>query len=128
GMEPPDVRRAALTFAVLLSSLLPVLAARRAYRLRQRRTFLLGMGVGCVLLVGYLVVSLVDLVSLPHGWTEHAYASLVWTMSGYQWLHGVVLLSLALGALLLGTRGPSAEGWPRREAMAVVVLYWQFVL
>lgn len=128
GLPPPDPLRAAVPFAVLLTSVLPVWAARRAYRDRRRRTFFLGMGVGCVLLAGYLIVSLLDLVALPHRWHEHAYASLVWTIGGYQWLHGIILLLLALGVLLVGARRADAQAWPGREAMAVLVLYWLFVL
>lgn len=125
GIELPGLLRPGISLLVLVMSVVPLLWARIVHRDRHRATFRMVMVLGMALLVGYLGIAFFELRSLPYDWTGHVYGSLVWTLSGYQLLHVVALLLLALGVLMLGS---TQSGVPRDSAVSVVLLYWTFVV
>lgn len=129
GVSPPDLLGPAVSLLGLVWTLAPFWWARRAYRRERRRAFAMGLLLACLLLVGYIALAFFELVTLPYRWTEHVYASLVWTLSGYQLLHAFVLLFLALGVAFLGAKaGPRSDTLPREGAVSVLSLYWHFVV
>jgi cytochrome c oxidase subunit I+III len=131
GVPLPQLTSPAVAVALLALSFLLVWVAQRARRFGRRKGFRGAGFAACGLLAAYVAWSLRELSELPFTWFDHAYGSLVWTLSGYQLLHGFVLLSLGLGVLLLGKRherSPLEEDSSFDSAWGVLRLYWVFVV
>jgi cytochrome c oxidase subunit III len=125
GVSPPELSRPAISLALLVASLGPMIWARVLRKKRQVVPFHAAVLFGITLLVAYLGVSFFDLHALPYDWRFHVYGSLVWTLTGYQILHVIGLTLLALGVLFLAR---PAEALPRDAAVSVLLLYWSFVV
>lgn len=100
------------------------LAVRSAERRRMVgvRT---ALGVGVLMLAVYVSLSTHSLMSLRFDWTRQVYASLVWTINGYQYFHALSLLGLCLTMLGLGWHGRFSGA--NRAPLEAVLLYWTFV-
>lgn len=124
GVEPSALLRPSLALAALLASRTVVWAldgGRGASRARAR----LSWGAGMALVVAYAVTTAFDLALAPYRGSDHIYGSVVWTTSGYQLLHALVLLLLATWAAL--AEGRRASGRSSAVAASVTRLYWTFV-
>lgn len=138
GVPLPSLQSPAVAVALLVASAVLVSLAHRAKRSGRHARFRLAGWAACGVLAAYVAWSLGELRTLPYAWFDHAYGSLVWTLSGYQLLHGLVLLLLGVGVLGLGRRYeqaaalPSAAlpsaAQPSESAWSVVRLYWSFVV
>jgi heme/copper-type cytochrome/quinol oxidase subunit 3 len=125
GIEPPELVGPAISLSVLVGSVVPVVLARSFHRKDRRLAFLAGIGVGVSLLLVHGGLALYELFSLPFDWRVHVYGSLVWTIGGYQIFHVIALSLLAIGVAGLGA---PKRGLPRDAAVAVLILYWGFVV
>lgn len=122
----PDATWSAIGLALSVVSLAPVHLAERAARLGHlawMRVALLG---ALALEAGYVVTSALDAASRDHSWTSHAYGSIVWTISGYQAVHGLIAVCAA-GVFVALSFVRRFDG-ERRAPVQGLRLYWDFVV
>jgi heme/copper-type cytochrome/quinol oxidase subunit 3 len=126
GVKPPDLLLPTLNTLVLLASGVAVHLADKAARKGQQARLKGGLGAGVVLALVFLTVKVVEYAGVDYRWDSHAYGSIVWTITGFHFLHVItlVLKTLVVGALAL--RGY----WGAERFIGVQVngIYWQFVV
>jgi cytochrome c oxidase subunit I+III len=125
GVELPSLTAPSIALVLLLASVVPMALAERAARRDRGARPLLLLPAAALGALGYAALTVWELSTLPFRWHHHAYGSIVFTVSGYQVLHAIVILALA-AVLWVGWRrdGPSPRGRAGLEALA---LYWYFV-
>lgn len=125
GVEPPPLARETLNVGLLFAgALLLHWADRQRARGRPRR--LTGGLLGAIALLGLvLLLRWLQLRSLPMRWDDHAYGSLVWTLTGFHFLHvaSAILVTSSLAALAARGHWTEERGLPLR----VDRIYWLFV-
>lgn len=125
GAEPPPVLRGGLVLALLLAGSAALHWSNRALDRGAQGAFAAGLPL--ILLAGggaaWLLFGQFD--DFATRWDTHAYASLLWTVTGLQLAH----LFAALAAIaLLGVMALRRFFTPwRRIGVTVVSLYWHFV-
>jgi cytochrome c oxidase subunit III len=101
---PPGLVAATVNVALLVASLVPMVATRRWAR-RQDRLWT-GLGFAFMTLVGIVscVLRGLELAALNCRWDDHAYGSAVWLLVGMHAAHllGATLENLLLAAVIFG--------------------------
>ena len=125
GVRPPDLLWATVVLFVLpLSSVTMWWAGRGADRDRKTQ---LALGVTASVLLATLALGFrgLQFAAFDIRWDEHAYGSILWTITGFHFTHVV--------SAILGTAVVAVLGWmnyftPQRQLGVVVdTLYWYFV-
>lgn len=126
GIEPPELLLPTINTVILLACALPVYWSTRSIRRGNRTQFLLGLAVSIVLGSIFLYLKYVEYSDKGYNWSANAYASIVWTMTGFHIAHvtAVLLKSLAIGAV--GLEGFFDER--RHVAAEGNAIYWYFVI
>jgi cytochrome c oxidase subunit I+III len=133
GIARPDLWLPAIATALIVASAAPIGWARRSVpkvlgesegpstgmRLRK------AVPAGLLLVIAYLVLTLIDAADRPYRWSDHAYGSMVFTLTGYQILHVVALLGFGAVVLCMGWRHDM--GRRRGNAVEALWIYWAFV-
>lgn len=125
GMPVPDLLLPTLSLLVMLGSCVTMYLAGKAISRDRVRRFVV-MTFSSVLLAGVvLVLRSQQLQQLEFGWDQHVYGSLVWTISGFHFLH---VVSALIGTAVIGLLGVLGF-FDSRQKIGVVVdtLYWNFV-
>ncbi len=93
---------------------------------RGSRTILtLGTGASVLLACVVLVLRSVQLAQLDFRWDSHAYGSIVWTISGFHFVH---VVSAVVGTAVVTLLSWLGHFTPQRQLGVVVdTLYWYFV-
>lgn len=126
GIPEPDLFGPTLAQGLLLASVLPAwLGLRALARGGSARPLVLGLPVGLLLALGYLIQKGVEYAGRGVRWDAHAYASMDWTMSGYAGLHVAVVLLVGAVVWVLALRGHFSAA--RYTGVQAFVLYWAFV-
>lgn len=125
GVDPPDLLLPFINTGVLLASSLTVFWASKGIQKGDQRRLKIGLGGAVLLETVFFIIKLMMSGGIDYGWSDHAYASIFWTISR---LHtGHVLAAVLMGAVVavLAMRGYfTAE---RRLGVQVVNIYFQFV-
>jgi cytochrome c oxidase subunit III len=122
---PPDLSLAIPGTLILLASSVAVGWAQLGIEHGSKRRLVLGLGIGALLGVIFLVIQIFEWAQKPYGLTSTPYSSLYFTITGFHMAHvmvGVVMLS----ALALW----SALGMFNKVRFAHIhigALYWHFV-
>lgn len=126
GIEPPELLLPSINTAILLACALPVYWSTRSIRRGKRTQFLIGLAVAIALGSLFLYLKYVEYSDKGYNWSANAYASIVWTMTGFHIAHvtAVILKSLAIGAV--GLEGFFDER--RHVAAEGNAIYWYFVI
>jgi cytochrome c oxidase subunit 1/cytochrome c oxidase subunit I+III len=123
---PPDLRWGTLNTLVLLVSLLPNEAARRAAHRGDRVRSRLWLSVCLAFALVFLVVRGLEFASLNVSWYTNAYGSIVWLLMGLHTTHLITdTIDTTVLAVLLFT-GPF-EG-RRFVDISENAVYWYFVV
>lgn len=126
GISPPDLLLPSINAGVLAISSLPVWWADSGIRKGDVGRLKLGLGIGFVLGVVFLVLKYIEYSGNDYNWSTNAYGSIVWAITGFHSAHVVILLIKTLVVLTLAFRGYfSAE---RNIGVQVNGLYWHFVV
>jgi cytochrome c oxidase subunit I+III len=125
GIEPPPLALPALALALLLGSVVPVAMAERAARRGRLDAPTRLLPVAAAGVLGYGVLTTLELVRHPFRWWANAYGSVVFTISGYQVLHAIVLVLFGAAVWASWRRGVAARR--ERAALEALALYWYFV-
>ncbi|MBW3553616.1 MAG: cytochrome c oxidase subunit 3 [Gemmatimonadetes bacterium] len=124
-VRPPDLLLPLVNTGVLLTSTASIYWATRGIKKGDQRRLKIGLGIGVVLETVFFVIKLMVSGGIRHGFTDHAYASIFWTISR---LHtGHVLAAILMGSVaeILALRGYFTE--QRRVGVDAVNIYFQFV-
>lgn len=126
GFELPRLLRPTGSVVLLGAGGALVLLSNRAAARECVAHCRLALSAAILLAMAYLTLSSVELESLSYDWTRDVYASLVWTLSGYQYFHAVAAITLSAGVLALGWRGRFMGA--RRAPLQALALYWALVV
>nr|WP_298138909.1 cytochrome c oxidase subunit 3 [uncultured Pseudomonas sp.] len=125
GVEPPELLWPTLNLALLLLSCVTMWWAGRALSRDQRGKFTLGTAISVLLASLVLVSRWQQFQAFEVRWDENPYGSILWTISGFHFVHVVSAVIGTAVVVLLSLRG----FFTRKRQLAVVVdtLYWYFV-
>jgi heme/copper-type cytochrome/quinol oxidase subunit 3 len=127
GIEKPKLRMPLIMTALLLSSSAVLVYAERGFEKGQRIRYRIGTLITVLLGLGFLYVQLReyhDKLKTMHP-TEHAYASIFYTITGLHGTHVAFGLLVLLWALLRDLTGTTQPRYPL--AIKNASLYWHFV-
>jgi cytochrome c oxidase subunit III len=124
-LPPPDLFWPTVNVALLLASCATMWAAGRLISRDRVRPFVLAVAASVLLAALTLPLRWWQFGRLGFAWNEHAYGSIVWTITGFHFMHVVSAVIGTAIVALLGMRGFFSS----RQQIAVVVdtLYWYFV-
>jgi cytochrome c oxidase subunit I+III len=83
GIADPDVGRAILAAALVVTSGVAVRAALLRVRAADQRGFIAALGAALALAGGGAVVQFLDIARVGFGWTDHAYGSIFFLLAGF---------------------------------------------
>lgn len=126
GIAPPELLLPSINAGILLLSSLPVWWADHGIQKGDTRRLKLGLAVGFVMGVVFLVLKYIEYSGNDYTWSTNAYGSIVWTITGFHSAHVVVLLIKTLVVEVLAFRGYFSER--RNIGVQVNGLYWHFVV
>lgn len=124
-VDPTDLFLPLVNTGVLLASSATVFWATSGIKKGDQRRLKIGLGMAVCLETVFFVIKLMMSGGIEHGWSDHAYASIFWTISR---LHtGHVLAAILMGSVVevLALRGYFTR--ERRLGVDAVNIYFQFV-
>lgn len=128
---PPDVSPPGLALPLAelgcaVASLVPAHLSVRFARLGRAWSMRSALLLGALFMVAYATLGAIESDGRSFLWSSHAYGSIVWTLSGYQYFHvgAVALLAMGFVGLSFARRFDGAGRAPLQAAM----LYWDFVV
>ncbi len=125
GMPVPARTLPTLSLVLLLISCVTMYLAGQAINRNRVARFVVCTFASVGLAGGVLILRWMQFRELDFGWDQHVYGSLVWTISGFHFVH---VLSAALGTAVIGILGVRGYFHSRRRIGVVVdTLYWNFV-
>ena len=125
GVQPPDLLFATLVLLILPISSFTMGWAGKGADAGRKTQLALGVTASVLLACLALVVRSFQLMALDISWKDHAYGSIMWTITGFHFTHVV--------SAILGTAVVAVLAWrdyftPERQVGVVVdTLYWYFV-
>ena len=125
GIPLPEIPITALFSALLIGSSLPVWWAEQGIKRGNQGQLRIGLAIAWLMAAAFVGHSLYDYFALHFGWSDNAYASIFYAITGLHLAHVIVALILSLGV--------QAKAWGHRYdeqhhmTVEVVSLYWHFV-
>lgn len=124
-MPAPELFIPSLSLAILLTSCITMYLAGRTINKNYVWRFVLCTFTSVGLAVVVLVIRWQQFRELDFSWDDHVYGSLVWTISGFHFIH---VVSAAIGTAVIGLLGILGYFNSQRNVGVVVdTLYWNFV-
>ncbi|MGP0174196.1 cytochrome c oxidase subunit 3 [Pseudomonas sp. NCHU5208] len=125
GVAPPELLWSTLNLIMLLASCVTMWWAGNQLKQDRRRRFTLATATSVLLASLVLLSRWQQFHALDVRWDSSPYGSIVWTISGFHFLHVISAVIGTAVVVLLGLRG----FFTRQRQIAVVVdtLYWYFV-
>ncbi|HEV7265299.1 MAG TPA: cytochrome c oxidase subunit 3 [Falsiroseomonas sp.] len=125
GLEPPELVWSSVNLALLLTSSGTMWWAGQGINRGSTRILTLGMGLSVLLATIVLVLRWMQMASFEFRWDSHPYGSIVWTITGFHFVH---VLSAAVGTAVVTLLAWRGYFTPERQLGVVVdTLYWYFV-
>lgn len=125
GIPEPDLMLPIVNTGVLFASSIAVLWASGGAKKGDLKRLKIGFGIGIVLEVVFFGIKIMLETGGGHGWADHAYSSIYWTISRLHTAHVFAAILMASVAEILVFRGYFTG--ERRLGIQVVNIYWQFV-
>jgi cytochrome c oxidase subunit III len=126
GVDPPALLLPSVNTAILVVSSYFVHRADQGIRKGDQRWLKLGLSIGFVLAILFLVLKYVEYSDVPYRWNSHAYASAMWTITGFHTAHVIALVLKTMVIGFLAFRGYFNAD--RNLGVQVNGLYWNFVV
>lgn len=127
GVKDPELVKSGIRSVVLLASSIPIHLAQRGIERGNRRQLLWGLTTALVMGAFFLVGHAEEYVKVwkEYTYSDHAYGSLFYSITGLHTLHLLVGMGSTLAVLVLTLRGRVNE----RSYLAVenTAMYWHFV-
>jgi cytochrome c oxidase subunit I+III len=110
---------------LLLLSAAAMYWSTRTINRREYRNTLLALGLALVLDSIVLVLRWQQFQAFPFRWDDHAYGSIVWTLTGFHFVH---VASAILGTMVVWVLALTRYWTPQRQLGSTVdAIYWYFV-
>ncbi|MFC0201144.1 cytochrome c oxidase subunit 3 [Paracoccus rhizosphaerae] len=125
GVDPPDLLWPTIVLCLLPASSWTMWWAGKGSDAGRKRQLAIGVTASVAIASLALVARSVQFTELDIRWDDHAYGSMLWTITGFHYTHIV--------SAILGTAVVSVLAWrgyftPERQLGVVVdTLYWYFV-
>lgn len=125
GLEAPPLLWPSVNLGLLLLSSVTMFWAGWGIRRGNRTILAVGVSLSVVLAFVVLVLRSLEFAALEYGWRDHAYGSIVWTISGFHYAH---VASIVLGSAVVAILAWRGYFTPQRQIGVVVdTMYWYFV-
>lgn len=125
GVEPPPLLWPTVNLVLLMGSIAGMVWSGQAIRKGDTRSFQIGIWLAVAGAMLVLVLRWLQFEALGFRWDDHAYGSLVWTLTGFHFVH-VTATVLGTGAIAVaGALGYFNER--RHLGVDVDAMYWYFV-
>ncbi|MBW3599640.1 MAG: cytochrome c oxidase subunit 3, partial [Planctomycetes bacterium] len=125
GTEPPPLLYPSINTGLLIVCAVSMWYSGVTMERRQFWRFVWTFIVCCAAGGAVMWLRWLQFFKLPFSWKENAYASFVWTLTGFHLMH---VTSAVLGTALVGWFGAKAlRSEKRRLAVQVDTMYWYFV-
>lgn len=122
---PPDPLLPTVNVVLLALSALTMWWAGRGIDRGDGRVLTAGVGASTLLATIVLVLRGIQMHGFAFQWDSHAYGSIIWTITGFHFVHVASAIAGTAAVTLLAYRGYFT---PRRQLGVVVdTLYWYFV-
>lgn len=125
GIDPPDLLWASINVVLLLCSAFTMWWAGWGINRHNRTILTLGTGASVFLASVVLVLRWINLADLRVQWNDGAYGAIVWTISGFHFIHVASAIVGTAVVTLLSARGYFTK--ERQLGVVVDTLYWYFV-
>lgn len=125
GVAPPELLWPTFNAALLLASAGTMYLAGNAMSQNRKNRFTIYIGASLLLASSVLVLRWLQFRELDFRWDSHAYGSIVWTITGFHFIH---VVSAVIGTAVVFVLG-LMKYFDKDRQLAVVVdtLYWYFV-
>ncbi len=125
GFDPPDLLWATIVLLILPASSGTMWWAGRGADAGRKRQLAWGVTLSCVLATVALGFRGLQLAAYDIRWDDHAYGSILWTITGFHFTH---VVSAILGTVVVAVLAWRGYFTPERQLGVVVdTLYWYFV-
>lgn len=125
GVEPPELLWPSVNVVLLLCSAATMWWAGRGINRNSQTILIAGVGSSTLLAALVLVLRAFQFDDFGYSWHSHAYGSIVWTITGFHFVH-VASAVVGTGAVtVLAMRGYFTP--VRQLGVVVDTLYWYFV-
>lgn len=125
GVDPPDLLLPLVNTGVLLTSSFVVYWATSGIKKGKQRRLKIGLGMAVFLETVFFVIKQMMSQGIEYGWSDHAYASIFWTISRLHTGHVIAAILMGAVATVLALKGYFTQ--ERRLGVDVVNIYFQFV-
>lgn len=125
GLEPPPLLWETINLACLGASAVAMWWAGKRITRGDNRGLIIGLSAALLLDSLVLVFRWIQMMEFDFRWSDHAYGSIVWAITGFHFTHVASAIVGTAVVLVLALRG----FWNPERQLAVVVdtLYWYFV-
>lgn len=125
GLGSPPLLWPTINVGLLLASSATMYWAGRGIRQGRKRQLAIGVSISVLLASIVLVLRTLEFMAFEFDWKTHAYGSLVWTLSGFHYVHVTSIVVGSAAVAVLAWRGYFT---PQRQIGVVVdTMYWYFV-
>jgi cytochrome c oxidase subunit III len=126
GISPPELLLPTLNSLLLFASTIPMYLATRTIRKGNQRWTILWLGLALLMGVLFLGLKWWEYSDQAYMWNTNAYASIVWTMTGFHAMHVIAVVAKTAVIMFVASRGYFNE--KRHVAVEANSLYWFFVV
>ena len=125
GVALPDLFLPTANLVLLLASAVTMWYASRALNQERNGAFVASVAASCALATIVVALRWLQFLELDFRWDSHAYGSIVWTITGFHFIH---VVSAVIGTAVVAVLG-AMRFFNRQRQIAVVVdtMYWYFV-
>jgi cytochrome c oxidase subunit 3 len=125
GLEPPPLLWETANLACLLASAAAMWRASKVLTMGRLRAFIVWIAIALLLDSLVLLFRWFQFQAFDFRWSDHAYGSIVWTITGFHFTH---VASAILGTAVVEVLALKGFWNPERQLAVVVdTLYWYFV-
>lgn len=126
GTKPPELLLPVINLFVLLASSIPMSLADRGVKRDNQKMLRFGLLTSILFAVAFLTIKVIEYSDVPYRWDTHAYASIVWTITGFHSAHVVALILKTTVVTTMAFRGRFHAD--DRLPVTVNGVYWHFVV
>lgn len=125
GLAPPELFWPSLSLVLLLTSCVAMWWSGKAISANKNAQFIASIFTAVTLASLVLVIRWQQFQEFDFRWDDHVYGSVVWTLSGFHFVH---VTSAIVGTAVIGILGLKGY-FDARQQIGVIVdtLYWNFV-
>lgn len=125
GISPPSLALPSANALILFASVIPMWWGVRGIKRGHARRLAYGLIASLVLATVFLALKVVEYSGVEYTWMENAYASIVWTITGFHAGHVVAMILKTAPMAFLAWTGHFDE--LEHAAIGGAALYWYFV-